>query len=209
MATLKAILEAALFAAGEPLNLDRMQSLFEQQAAPSKDELKVALAELEVDYEHHTLRLKQTASGYSFQVRSDYSPWVQKLFTEKPQRYSRALLETLAIIAYRQPATRAEIEDIRGVAVSSNIFKTLLEREWIKVVGHREVPGRPSLYATTHAFLDHFNLKNLAELPTLIELENPAPLPELLATAEVETTSPEAEEVITAETAITTTSDAV
>src|SRR5690554_4573769 len=118
--------------------------------------------------------LVEVASGYRFQVRSEYAPWASRLWEERPQRYSRALLETLAIIAYRQPITRGEIEDIRGVAVSTNIVKTLMEREWIRVVGHKDVPGRPAMYATTRQFLDHFNLTSLAELPPLAELREPS-----------------------------------
>jgi segregation and condensation protein B len=175
--TLKNILEAALFAAGEPLSLDRLQSLFEEGTAPPKAELRAALAELSESYAGRPILLKEIASGYSIQVRDTYSPWVSKLWQERPARYSRALLETLAIIAYRQPVTRAEIEDIRGVAVSTQIIKTLLEREWVRVVGHREVPGRPSLYATTAHFLDYFNLQNLSELPPLLSLQSITEMP--------------------------------
>lgn len=140
--------------------------------APERDAVRQALAELAVDYEGRGFELKEVASGFRIQVRDDYAPWVSRLWEEKPPKYSRALLETLALIAYRQPITRAEIEDIRGVAVSSNIVKTLLEREWIRVVGHKELPGRPAMYATTRQFLDYFNLKSLAELPTLSELRD-------------------------------------
>jgi segregation and condensation protein B len=170
--SLKTILEAALFAAAEPTSLDRLQSLFSDETEkPSKAEIQTAIEALVVDYQHRPISLKETASGYCFQVKSEFSTWVNKLWQEKTPRQSRALLETLAIIAYRQPITRAEIEEIRGVSVSTQIIKTLLEQEWIRVIGQREVPGRPSLYATTAFFLDYFNLKNLSELPSLIELQ--------------------------------------
>lgn len=172
MISLKTILEAALFAAGEPMSIDRLQSLFDEETEkPSKAEIRAALEELLADYATKTLALKETASGFCFQVRDEFSLWVNKLWQEKTPRHSRALLETIAIIAYRQPITRAEIEEIRGVSVSTHIVKTLLEQEWIRVVGHREVPGRPSLYATTSFFLDYFNLKNLNELPSLLVLQ--------------------------------------
>lgn len=164
---LKAIAEAALFAAARPLNLAELQGLFEEHERPDTGELRRALAELAQDYAERTLELKEVASGFRFQVRQAYSPWVSRLFEEKPGRYTKAFLETLAIIAYRQPATRGEIEDIRGVSVSSQTIRTLQEREWIQVVGHKEVPGRPALYATTRTFLDYFNLKSLGELPPL------------------------------------------
>ena len=170
--SLKTILEAAIFAAAEPTSLDRLQSLFNDETEkPSKAEIKLALETLAIDYENRPISLKETASGYCFQVKSEFSTWINKLWQEKTPRQSRALLETLAIIAYRQPITRAEIEEIRGVSVSTQIVKTLLEQEWIRVIGQREVPGRPSLYATTAFFLDYFNLKNLSELPSLIELQ--------------------------------------
>lgn len=169
--TLQNILEAALLTATEPLSLDRLQALFEIGAAPSKAELKVALAALMQSCEQRSFCVKEVASGYCLQVKGEYSPWVNRISTKAP-RYSRALLETLVIIAYRQPVTRAEIEDIRGVAVSSPIIKNLLERDWIRVVGHRELPGRPSLYGTTNDFLDYFNLKTLSELPPLMALND-------------------------------------
>ena len=170
---LKHILEAALLAAGRPLTLDQMQQLFpEEGARPDKAQLREALAELAEDYRDRAVELKEVASGWRIQVRAKFSPWVNRLWEEKPARYSRALLETLAIIAYRQPITRGEIEEIRGVSVSTQIMKTLLEREWVRVIGHRDVPGRPAIYATTKAFLDYFNLKSLDELPTLQELRD-------------------------------------
>jgi len=171
-AQLKRIVEGALLAADEPLALDRLSRLFGESEAPSNDELRAALSEIAEDHKDRGFELKQVASGWRFQVCQDLSPWVGKLWEERPSRYSRALLETLALIAYRQPATRAEIEDVRGVSVSSSIVRTLLEREWIRVVGHRDVPGKPAMYGTTKVFLDYFNLKNLAELPTLSEIRD-------------------------------------
>jgi segregation and condensation protein B len=166
---LKLIIEAALLAAARPLSMAELESLFAETERPAPEEFRRALAELAEDCRERPVELKQVASGYRLQVREAFSPWISRLFEERPGRYSRALLETLAIIAYRQPATRGEIEDIRGVAVSSGIVKTLLERGWIQVVGHKEVPGRPALLATTRHFLDYFNLTSLADLPPLQE----------------------------------------
>ena len=154
-------------ASGRPLTLDELGSLFEDKDQPDHRLLLAALEQVEADYQSRPLELKRVASGYRLQVREAYSPWVSRLFEERPGRYSRAFLETLAIIAYRQPATRGEIEDIRGVAVSSGIIKTMLEREWIEVIGHKEVPGRPALFGTTPFFLDYFGLTSLSELPPL------------------------------------------
>lgn len=171
---LKAIVEGALLAAGGPLTLDSLAGLFaEDDQPPSRDEVSAAIAALEEDYRSRGIELAQVAGGYRIQVRRECAPWVARLWDEKPPRYSRALLETLALIAYRQPITRGEIEDIRGVSVSTNIVKTLMEREWIRVVGHRDVPGRPSLFATTRKFLDYFGLRSLNELPTLADLCDP------------------------------------
>lgn len=164
------ILEAALMAYGNPLSLERMQSLFEQPQ-PSKQQLETALAELQQHYAQRGIELVEVASGYRLQVTASTAPWVARLWEERPQRYSRALMETLALIAYRQPITRGDIEDVRGVVVSSSIIKTLVERDWVKVVGHRDVPGRPALYATTKEFLDYFSLKSLADLPTLAAIK--------------------------------------
>ena len=169
---LKSIIEAVILAAGEPVHLERLRDLFDEAQKPSTQDLRNALAEIQADCEQRGIELKEVASGFCFQAKQDFAPWIKRLWPEKAPRYSRAFLETLAVIAYRQPITRGEIEDIRGVAVSSNIVKTLLEREWIKIVGHREVPGRPSVYATTKQFLDYFNLKNLEELPALIESQD-------------------------------------
>jgi len=170
---LKKIIEGALLAASQPLTVDQLEKLFvEGEERPTRDELREALSELESDCAERGYELKQVASGYRFQVRQEFAHWVGRLWEEKPPRYSRATLETLALIAYRQPITRAEIEEIRGVSVSSNIIKSLTERDWIRVVGHRDVPGKPAMYGTTRGFLDYFNLKNLDELPTLAELRD-------------------------------------
>ena len=167
------ILEAVLMAAGRPLSLDQLEAVFEgDEVRPPRNLLREALQRLETDYEDRPLELRRVASGWRFQVREGFAPWVQRLWEEKPPRYSRALLETLALIAYRQPITRGQIEEIRGVSVSSHIIKTLQEREWVRVVGHLEVPGRPALYGTTRQFLDYFNLRSLDDLPTLAELRD-------------------------------------
>jgi len=166
------IIEAALFAAAEPLSLDRLQSLFFDDEKPGKGVLREVLAELQQQSEGRGVELVEVASGYRYQVRKKVSQWISRLWQERATRYSRALLETLVLIAYRQPVTRAEIEDIRGVAVSSNIMKTLQERGWARIIGHRDVPGRPGLYATTREFLDYFNLKSLDDLPPLSELKD-------------------------------------
>lgn len=165
------ILEGALLAAGEPLSVQRMTLLFEENERPTKDEIKAAIESVEERCEGRGYELVHVASGYRFQVRQDLAQWVGRLWQERPARYSRALMETLSLIAYRQPITRGEIEEIRGVAVSTNIIKTLLEREWVRVVGHRDVPGRPAMYATTRQFLDYFNLKSLDQLPPLAEIK--------------------------------------
>lgn len=168
---IKKIIEGLLFASSEPLNVEDIVKVFAMSDRKFENkELKQIIEDLAKDYSVHGIELKEVASGYRFQVRQDLADWVSKLWVEKPQRYSRALLETLAIIAYKQPATRAEIEEIRGVAVGTNIIKTLLEHEWTKIVGYKEVPGKPALFATTAKFLDHFNLKSLEELPALPEL---------------------------------------
>jgi len=183
---LKSILEAAMLAAARPLNLDEFAGLFEETERPAPPDLLTALEELDRDCAGRPVELKRVASGYRLQVRAAFSPWVSRLFEERPGRYSRAFLETLAIIAYRQPVTRGDIEDIRGVAVSSSIIKTLQERDWIHVVGHKEVPGRPALLATTRRFLDYFNLTALSDLPPLHAFV------EQLDSAVAESASPEA-----------------
>jgi segregation and condensation protein B len=169
---IQAITEAALLAAGKPMSLEQLRDLFTEDERPARQVMEHVLVLLESACEGRGFELKKVASGYRLQVREEYAPWVSRMFEEKPQRYSRALLETLALIAYRQPITRGEIEDIWGVTVSSNIIRTLLEREWVKVVGHRDVPGRPAMYATTRQFLDYFNLSGLDQLPPLSEVRD-------------------------------------
>ena len=169
---LKHIIEAALLAAARPLSLEQLLALFPDEEGPSRDELRDAVARLQEDYAGRGIDVREVASGYRIQVTQHMEPWISRLWEERPPKYSRALLETLALIAYRQPITRAEIEDIRGVSVSTSIVKTLQEREWIRVVGHRDVPGRPAMYGTTREFLDYFDLKSLDELPTLAELRD-------------------------------------
>lgn len=171
---LKLLVEAALLASEEPLSMDRLMAMFEAdgEPPPGRQALREALVELAADCEHRAVELKEVASGFRLQVKSTCAPWVNRLWSERPARYSRALLETLAIIAYRQPVTRGEIEDIRGVAVSTGIIRTLMEREWVKVAGHRDVPGRPAVYVTTRQFLDYFNLRSMAELPPLSDLRD-------------------------------------
>ena len=170
---LKQIIEGALLAAGKPLTVKRLSELFEEsETRPGRDEIEAALEDLAADYVDRGFEIVEVASGFRIQVRESLAPWVSRLWEEKPQRYSRALLETLALVAYRQPITRGEIEEIRGVAVSTNIMRTLLERDWVRVVGHREVPGRPAMYATTRGFLDYFNLKNLDQLPSLAAIRD-------------------------------------
>jgi len=166
------ILEGAIFASGQPISLDRLLSLFDEKEQPSKAELREALQQVACFYQDRGIELKELASGYQFQVKADLSKWIKQLFEEKAPRYSRALLETLALIAYRQPITRSEIEEIRGVTVSTQIMRTLLDHEWVHVVGYRDIPGKPAIYATTKNFLDHFGLKSLSELPTLSEIRS-------------------------------------
>lgn len=173
---LKHILEAVLLAAGEPLSIARIQSLFEAQDAPTPADISHALEELAADLQGRGIELNEVASGYRLKTRTELMPWISRLWEERPQRYSRALLETLSLIAYRQPITRGEIEEVRGVSVSSSIVRTLQEREWIRVVGHRDVPGKPALFGTTRAFLDYFDLKSLDDLPTLAEIRDMANL---------------------------------
>lgn len=169
---LKQILEAALLASGEAMSHAQLLELFDEAQRPSTADIGKALEELERDCDGRGVELRQVASGYRMQVRQSLQEWISRLWTERPQRYSRALLETLALIAYRQPITRGEIETVRGVSLSSNIIRTLQERDFIRVVGHRDVPGKPALFGTTRAFLDHFDLKSLDELPTLAEIRD-------------------------------------
>lgn len=168
----KYFLEAALLAAGRPLNIDQLQGLFDGRMAPEKPEIRAAIAALNEEYEERGIVVSEVASGFRMQVKSAMADRLQKLWEERPPRYSRALFETLALIAYRQPITRGEIEEIRGVAVSSNITRQLLERDWVRVVGHRDVPGRPAMFGTTKAFLDYFSLKRLDDLPPLADLSD-------------------------------------
>jgi len=169
---LQSIVESILLAAGKPLTIEQLLAVFGDGEKPSPDELREAIAALQENYAERGIELVEVASGFRIQVSQAMEPWVSRLTEEKPVRYSRALLETLALVAYRQPITRGEIEDIRGVSVSSSIMKTLQEREWVRIVGHRDVPGRPAMYSTTRQFLDYFNLKGLDDLPTLMELRD-------------------------------------
>ncbi len=170
---LKNILEAVLLASDKTLSVIQLEGLFElDEERPTRDEIRQALHEMAEDYETRGYELKQVASGFRLQVRQEFATWVGRLWEERPARYTRALLETMSLIAYRQPITRGEIEEVRGVSVSSNIIKTLLERDWVKVLGHKDVPGKPSLYGTTKEFLDYFNLKSLDQLPTLAEIKD-------------------------------------
>ena len=169
---LQQILEAALLASGQPLSTSQLAALFTDDERPPNGEISRALEQLRVDCADRGVELKKIASGYRLQVRQDLNEWVARLWTERPQRYSRALLETMALIAYRQPITRGEIESVRGVSVSTSIIRTLQERDWIRVVGHRDVPGKPALFGTTKTFLDSFNLQNLDDLPTLAEIRD-------------------------------------
>ncbi len=170
---LKPILEALLAASDKPLSINSIFELFAgDMEHPGKDDIRKAIHELTRHYENSGMELKQVASGFRLQVKPAYESWVSRLWEQKPPRYSRALMETLALIAYRQPITRGEIEDIRGVSVSSNIIRTLQEREWVRALGHKDVPGKPALYGTTRGFLDYFNLKSLNELPTLAEIHD-------------------------------------
>ncbi|MBI3896815.1 MAG: SMC-Scp complex subunit ScpB [Gammaproteobacteria bacterium] len=168
----KNIVEAALLVAGQPLTLDRMAAMFPEDSRPTRDEIRDVLQQLEQEYAERGIELKQIEKAYRLQTREKYSSWLARLVEERPARYSRALLETLAIIAYRQPVTRGDIEDIRGVGVSTEIIKTLMQRDWIREVGRKEVPGRPALYGTTREFLEYFSLGKLDELPPLAELRD-------------------------------------
>jgi len=172
--SLKTIVEGALFAAGGPLTLEQLQELFAEEERPERGVLLAAIETLAADYVGRGIEIAAVAGGWRVQVRALVAPWVGRLWDERPARYSRALLETLALIAYRQPITRGEIEDIRGVAVTTAIIKTLTEREWIRIVGHRDCPGRPALFATTRKFLDYFSLRSLNDLPPLAEIRDPA-----------------------------------
>jgi segregation and condensation protein B len=175
------VIEAALLAAERPLALGDLAAIFDEDRRPDKEQLQSALADLEHACAERPVELKETASGWRLQIRAAYAREIGRLWPERPQRYSRALLETLALIAYRQPITRAEIESVRGVAVNPNIVKTVMEREWVRVVGHRDVPGRPELLGTTREFLDYFGLRSLEDLPPLAELKSMADInPQLM-----------------------------
>lgn len=169
---IKNIVEAALLAAGKTISLDKILTLFPPAEMIDKSVLRQAIDQLMLDYQSRGVELVEVSSGFRFQVSQTVAPWVSRLWEEKPQKYSRALLETLALIAYRQPITRGEIEEIRGVSVSSQIIRTLVDREWIRIIGHRDVPGKPAMYASTKQFLDYFNLKRLDELPSLDEIRD-------------------------------------
>ena len=170
---LKNILEALLLATDKPMTVQQLDAIFEgDEDRPTRDEIRKGLHDLAEEYENRGFELKQVANGFRIQVKQDYAQWVGRLWEEKPARYTRALLETMSLIAYRQPITRGEIEEVRGVSVSSNIIRTLQEREWIKVLGHKDVPGKPALYGTSREFLDYFNLKSLDELPSLAEIKD-------------------------------------
>lgn len=169
---LENFVEAALLAAGRPLNIDQLQNLFDGPVVPPKSEIRAAIAALTDMYEGRGITITEVASGFRVQVQADMAERLHKLWEERPPRYSRALFETLALIAYRQPITRGEIEEVRGVSVSTNIVRSLMERDWIRVVGHRDVPGRPEMFATTRTFLDYFGLKKLDDLPPLVELSD-------------------------------------
>jgi segregation and condensation protein B len=169
---IKYFIEAALLAAGRPLSVDQLQKLFDGRMAPEKQEIRQAIAALVEEYEPRGITISEVASGFRVQVKSAMADQLQKLWEERPPRYSRALFETLALVAYRQPITRGEIEEVRGVSVSPNIVRTLVERDWVRVVGHRDVPGRPEMFGTTKLFLDYFGLKKLDDLPPLADLSD-------------------------------------
>lgn len=191
---IKNFIEAALLAAGRPLNVDQLQKLFDGRMAPEKSEIRAAIAALSTEYEGRGVTIAEVASGFRIQITPGMADQLQKLWEERPPRYSRALFETLALIAYRQPITRGEIEEIRGVSVSTNIVRSLMERDWIRVVGHRDVPGRPEMFGTTKVFLDHFGLKKLDDLPPLADLSD-------WETLRVQLNLPEVEEDATEEPA--------
>jgi segregation and condensation protein B len=196
---LKNVIEAALLAAARPVSLSELQQIFDETSRPSTKELRSLLEQLTADYEGRGVTVRETANGFRFQVRSEFSQEVSRLWPDRPRKYSRALLETLALIAYRQPITRAEIENVRGVAVNPEIVKTLMERNWVRVVGHRDVPGHPELLGTTSEFLDYFSLKSIEDLPPLAELKSltdlnpqlPLPVSEQGVAAEAATDSGE------------------
>jgi segregation and condensation protein B len=196
--TIRNVVECALLAAGEPVSTERLLMLFDDGDGVDRGVLRDAIARLHADYETRGLELKEVASGWRVQVREQLAPWVSRLWEARPPKYSRALLETLALIAYQQPVTRGDIEQVRGVSVSSNIIKTLLDRDWIHIVGHRDVPGKPALYGTTRGFLDYFDLRSLDKLPPLAELRDLSKIneelgfePDVVAAAEGEDGAPD------------------
>lgn len=185
---LKKIIEALLLSSNEPLSIEKLLEVFDEWQKPSPEQIKTSINKLQADYSARAFELIEVASGYKVQTKSEYSEWVARLQIEKPAKYSRALLETLAIIAYKQPVTRADIEEIRGVAVNSQIIKTLMEREWIRIAGYKDVPGKPAVFTTTKEFLNYFNLNYLNELPSL---------PEVMDTLTLHTASQPKEECVT------------
>jgi len=215
---LKNVVEAALLAAARPVSVSELQQIFDEPSRPSPKEMRALLEQLAADYEGRGVAIRETANGFRFQVRSEFSHEVSRLWPDRPKKYSRALLETLALIAYRQPITRAEIENVRGVAVNPEIVKTLMERNWVRVVGHRDVPGHPELLGTTTEFLDYFSLKSIEDLPPLAELKSltdlnlqlplPGTAPENAGAAEAQTDSGEVAMVpVTDESTQATTSE--
>jgi len=168
---IKNITEAALLAAGEPISIKMLKNIFTEQELTHND-IAQALDQLRQDYNDRGIELKEVASGFRLQTKTSIQPWISKMWEEKPKKYSRALLETIALIAYRQPITRGEIEDVRGVAVSSSIIRTLMDRDWIRILGYRDVPGKPAMFGTTKEFLDYFNMQSLQDLPTLAEIKD-------------------------------------
>ncbi len=192
---IKTIIEAALMAAGRPLSVDELLAVFGDFSRPERKQVREAVKVLQSDYEERAIEIKEVASGFRIQVRTRHTEYISRLWEEKPARYSRALMETLALIAYRQPITRGEIEEVRGVSVSTSIVRTLMERNWVRVIGHRDVPGRPAMFGTTREFLDYFGLKKLEELPSLRELQE---IEDLSVQLELPTGSDEAGEEGTA-----------
>jgi segregation and condensation protein B len=202
------VIEASLLAAGKPMSINEIGELFDEDGRPDKGQIQTSLEALAADFEDRGIELRETASGWRIQIRQSYAREVSRLWPERPQKYSRALLETLALIAYRQPITRAEIESVRGVAVNPNIVKTLMEREWIRVVGHRDVPGHPELLGTTRSFLDYFGLRTIDELPPLAEIKQMVDLNPQLTLPVPDSTEDSLETIDVTETPDQTTPDA-